>query len=264
MTSDFAIFSYPKCGRTWVRFLLAWYLKELYQLDLDVDFHSIFRLLPNNSKDPQRGVPAFAYGARDDIPKIVFSHLPVESNLPVPIIFLSRCPLDTLISEYFQKKNRQKIFAGSVSEYLRSPHGLLELCNYYNHSCASMATMGATQPENRLLLLSYEQLHADTTEALRQVLALVDVPLDEAMVQKAIEKSSIDKMRQSEIERGFPSQQARGETSDPNALRAREGKTGGYSQHLTDADVSFARQYLRSHLNDSVNEVLPSLLANVR
>ena len=46
-------------------------------LDASVDFHSLFRILPNLDDDPRRGLPAFAY-EHTAIPRIVSTHQPVD------------------------------------------------------------------------------------------------------------------------------------------------------------------------------------------
>ena len=83
------------------------------------------------------------------------------------------------------------------------------------------------------------------------------------LASRAIEQSSFDRMRQTEIQKGFPSAQARGQTDDSDAVRAREGKIGGHRQHLTPEEIRFARDYLNANLSESVRQILPGLLANI-
>src|SRR3546814_696322 len=58
---DAFLTSYPKCGRTWLRYLLSHYLAETVGLGFQPDLVSTFRILPNFDCDPVRGVPAFHF-----------------------------------------------------------------------------------------------------------------------------------------------------------------------------------------------------------
>ena len=62
MKADAFLVSYPKSGRTWFRFVLSNYFAHAFNLDTDVDLHSMFKIMPNFDGDPVRGIPAFAFG----------------------------------------------------------------------------------------------------------------------------------------------------------------------------------------------------------
>jgi len=68
--------SFPKTGRTWVRFILANYFNEKYSLGLQIDFNNMFQLFPNHGQDTQRGLPAYRYSNHDAIPLLIFDHSP--------------------------------------------------------------------------------------------------------------------------------------------------------------------------------------------
>jgi len=56
--------SYPKSGRTWLRFFLACYFQKLYKLDIDLDLKTMFSLLPNANKHYKLGKPGFNFALR--------------------------------------------------------------------------------------------------------------------------------------------------------------------------------------------------------
>ena len=51
--TDGFIASFPKSGRTWLRFILANYLNRLLSLGLELDLRSMFGLIPNDVLDPE-------------------------------------------------------------------------------------------------------------------------------------------------------------------------------------------------------------------
>jgi hypothetical protein len=55
--------SYPKSGRTWIRFALANLLTSIHHLDRSVDLGSLFELLPNmdgHEADPGKDVSVYS------------------------------------------------------------------------------------------------------------------------------------------------------------------------------------------------------------
>src|SRR3546814_14117862 len=52
---DAFLTSYPKCGRTWLRYLLSHYLAETVGLGFQPDLVSTFRILPIRSEEPRVG-----------------------------------------------------------------------------------------------------------------------------------------------------------------------------------------------------------------
>ena len=100
MLNKILVCSYPKSGRTWLRFILANYFNELFSLDLDVNMHSMFNIIPNKGINGLRGEPAYLFKDRRDIPFITFSHArKIGSNKKV--IVLLRNVYDALVSYYF-------------------------------------------------------------------------------------------------------------------------------------------------------------------
>src|SRR3546814_18975857 len=57
--ADAFLVSYPKSGRTWLRYLLSCYFAESAKLGFEPDLTSTFRILPNFDRDPVRGIDAF-------------------------------------------------------------------------------------------------------------------------------------------------------------------------------------------------------------
>ena len=80
--ADAFLISYPKSGRTWLRYLLSCYFAEVAELGFQPDLETMFRVLPNFDLDPIRGIGAFAGDVhRDNLPLVLVSHLPYKPRL---------------------------------------------------------------------------------------------------------------------------------------------------------------------------------------
>jgi hypothetical protein len=80
--ADAFIASYPKSGRTWLRFILADYLSDRFDLGLRVDLQTMFGVLPNDDLSAERGLPAFGFGDRPGMPLVGGQ----PRALPAPVV----------------------------------------------------------------------------------------------------------------------------------------------------------------------------------
>src|SRR5579859_2502518 len=93
---DFSVCSFFKCGRTYLRFILANYFNSAMGLGEDVSLRSMFSLLPNAwSRCPVRGAGAFKV-SNPKMPLVTFSHAPYMPELfpEGRFIILLRSPFD--------------------------------------------------------------------------------------------------------------------------------------------------------------------------
>jgi len=243
--------SYPKSGRSWLRFILAHYINNLYQLEMDINFNSLFQICPNNGPDPQRGLPAYRFEQQNQIPLFLFDHGQFHpSYQQAPIIFIIRGLLDTLVSKYFQDTQRIQCFRGTMSDYLCSPHGLARLISYLNNWSQNLQN-------THHIVISYELMHQNIHQLIYSVLdeMLPEKP-NETLLNQAIENSTFSKMKNIEMKSGFPNQQINIDKNNPNALRARKGKVNGYHEHLSQSDIDYVNDYSEKHLNISAKKLL--------
>lgn len=219
--------SYPKSGRTWLRFALFLYLNETRRLGLPVDFASALRLLPNFSDDPGKGISDRGAVRGEDALRIFFHHyLPIEearyrlglglAERPVRI-FLLRPPRQTLVSAYHHYRDFMRVWNGSRSEFLADDRlGAASWVRYHN----DWAPILAAEPP--ALTLSYAAMRADFTGCFRRVLAALGLPADEQAIRAAAEGASAERMRALEDRLGgFPGRSAGAVPDDPDARRIR-------------------------------------------
>lgn len=235
--------SYPKCGRSWLRFIIANYLNLRYRLGLKIDFHSIFRLLPNDWNDPLKGFGAYRYAEDQRFPMLLASHSACRAGWPGNdrVIVLLRSIPDVVVSDYFHTSRLLKIYSGPLKDFLRDRRGGLHRYLRYLNSWADFIRTG--QPH----LVRYENLHAQTTDVMAGVLAFLSIPLDLPLLEEAINRSTFEVMLEIEGQKGIAGHQY--EFEDPEVRRVRKGQVNGYRQYLDEEDMdhikAICRQYPR-------------------
>ena len=240
------LLSYPKCGRTWLHFMLGHYA-------LAGRSGNPLALPQITLRDPT--LPNVAV-LHDDFPHLK-PHDDLETDKTIyrerKVVLLVRDPRDVLVSNYFQftrrgdrELARDSAFTGSLSEFIRHPiGGLRSIVAFYNIWARNR------QVPKRFLLLTYEALHRDTPRALKIVLDFLDFPeRGPAALADAIEAGGFENMQRLEREAALQSPALGSKiANDPEALKARRGKVGGYRDYLSDEDIGYINAYLGQHLD---------------
>jgi alcohol sulfotransferase len=241
--------SYPKSGRTWLRFILANYLNTVFDIGLKIDFHSLFALLPNDGYDSQRGLRAYGYFDQDDIPIIVSTHANYSPEFTgCKIIFLIRGIYDVLVSNYFHQAQQLKDYQGNLSNFVRDEKvGLAHLIRYLNSWTENIS-------QHPSLVLTYEDMQEDTLSVLKELPAFLGLPLEREALKQSIKNSSFKRMQNIERTQGIPGH--RYNTHNPKARRVREGKVGGYSKYLNPSDVEYIKAKCEAELTSSSVQIL--------
>ncbi len=251
--ADAFLISYPKCGRTWLRLLLGKILESHFNIK-DRDPFELPRLVENIEGAPHIEVSHDDYPHWKPFDKIVTQKKAYQNNR---VIFLARDPRDVMVSYYYQYTRRHDKhyaedhdFNGSISEFIRHPIGGLEsLVRFYN-----------VWAENRtkvkdFLLIRYEDLHSDPGDILRKILSFINLQqVSQETVDSAIEFCRFENMRKIEIEDLSDSDRlVNTDKDDPNALKTREGKVGGYVNHLSEEDIAYINHKIAQDLDPFYN-----------
>jgi Sulfotransferase domain len=229
---DAFLVSYPKSGRTWLRFLLSCYFARVAGLDFEPDLHSTFRVHPNFDRDAERGLPVFVGRERDvKMPLLAVSHRQYDARFfgGTPTIILVRDPRDVCVSAYFHETKHKHRFAGSVAEFIEDEtYGIPAIVRYHNGWAQGLAAAPS-------LVISYEEMSSNSEATVRRILEFLGQPVDEAALAEAVEKARFSKMQKTEKKTGIPGHDY--DRSDEDSLRVRKGKVGGYSDTLSDAEA---------------------------
>lgn len=243
-TADAFLASYPKSGRTWLRFILSNYFDRAEKLGANVNLHTMFSVLPNYALDNERGMGAFRFAnERPNLPLILVSHFPYRGFFfhSKRIIFMIRDPRDVMVSAYFHATRHKHRFSGDMTEFIADPdQGVSDLVRYLNGWARGLR-------KHPHLIVSYEKLQADTESRTADVLRFLNRTIDRDALRDAIAASRFEAMRDREKIEGIPDHEYN--RDDVESLRMRRGKAGGFTDYLTPAHVSFIETTLSRQLS---------------
>lgn len=242
--ADAFLVSYPKSGRTWLRYLLSCYFAETARLGFEPDLTTTFRVLPNFDRDPVRGIDAFAGRSGEaELPLVLVSHLPYRERLFLnrPVLFLVRDPRDVIVSAYFHATRHKKTFTGDMGAFLDEPkYGLAALTGYLNGWAEGLAG-------RRHHLISYERMLAQPIPTVTGILSFLGVKAEPHILAHAVAAAQFDRMRDKERDGGIPGHDY--DRNDEQSMRMRSGKAGGFGQWLSPDQAELVLRRCRTDLS---------------
>lgn len=244
----YSICSFQKSGRTWLRFFLANYINIHYKLDMVVDVRSVIDIIPAYTYNKLIHYFNEIERIDSDIPLILVSHSAYKKYLffKTPIIFIIRSVYDVIVSYYFHKSKHRSSFNGDISSFIKSEiYGVRHIVKYMNSWSKYLVNSGS-------LVVSYEDMQRDTNKTFVNIISFLNIDIDETALNLAIEQSSFDNMKRSEIDMGMQGHIY--SVLDKNSRRMRSGIIGDYINHLDSEDIEYIRNYCDKYLNkDSKN-----------
>jgi hypothetical protein len=242
MQADAYFISFPKSGRTWVRFFYFSYLAKLagrkFSLD-PADFPGYPRLFFTHDRWEHRRTRGWWKFIRG-------KHLvPPAGRRKKRIVLLARDPRDVVVSLYFHLVKRPHDYQWkleSVSEIMRNPEfGIAQVVELLNGWLAEWHGRPGFK------LMRYEDCQADAAREFRGLLGFLGlVPVDEAAFAQALEFSRFENMQAAEMSGKFqhPALVA-GDRNDRESFKVRRGKVGGFRDYLNADDLAFASEQMK-------------------
>lgn len=240
-TADTFLISFPKCGRTWLRLMIAQAIQLHHGVRAD-DPLEIHRLA-----DAAPGAPRILVWHEDN--PHTKAAVAIESDKrryrDKRIIFLVRDPRDVLVSLYFHMSRRAGHDLGTLSDYLRRDVGsTASLIRYYNIWADQHRVAGD------FLCVRYEDLRADPKARLSRVLEFLGSPVSDAALREAVESTEFSKMRKMEAEGAVTSDRlAPADPRDTESFKTRKGKVGGFTEYLDEADIAYLNDWIDRKLS---------------
>lgn len=239
------LLSYPKCGATWLRFLLSRYFVKHFDL-ADEWTVETEKLAPAHPEVPRvrwhhdDGAILLENGTRPD-PRALFRYGGRWRYRHAHVALLVRDPRDVVVSYYHQvtkRSERPMHFEGGLSAFVRDPlHGFERVVRYYR------LWAGAHFIPRRFLLVRYEGLVHGGPGALGEVVRFfgIEEPRGEAL-EAAWMEGAAGNMRQ--LERAGAVHGMRGFGDDPDALKVRKARIGAWREELPPEDVAYCNERL--------------------
>lgn len=245
-TIDAFLISYPKCGRTWLRLMLARYLLGDREAGDPLDLQAVTRAEPAlatvavSHDDYPHWKPADRVGRN----KMAYSGKKV--------LFLARDPRDAIVSNYFEDRHRTGTFFGSgdsenISKFIRRKvGGISNIVAFYNSWSEN------TKTPVDFKVVTYEDMHAQPEATIRECALFFGWPiLDDARIREVANECRFEKMRTLEEQGKLgPVDIDFAAAKEAEAYKVRRGEVGGYTRYLTRADIDYVEDYLDGNLSD--------------
>ena len=239
--ADCYLISFPKCGRTWLRALIGRSFQQHAGLGDGVALLELQRLADHHPDIPR------IRATHDDHAHTKAAHaVQVDKSAyrGAAVILLVRDPRDVIVSLFHQMRHREESVtrAGSLSEFVCQEVGGFEsLIRFYD------AWAGGIDVPARVLVVRYEDLHADPHEELRRVLTFVGLAVDPAVIHEAVAYGSFENMRRLEETDELGSWRLRPvRRGDFDTYKTRKGRVGSYREELSPEDIHRLENAMRA------------------
>lgn len=228
--------SYPKSGRTWLRFMVNCYLCRVFDLDCANVFDAEKRL-----KQVHPIEWTHLTGA-------MIAKLPYWAMGPwrldpaarrVPWLVLTRNFQATLQSAYFQARDRIKVFHGSPSAFLRDPrYGVIKLVSFYNQFEQLRPKLADCT------LFSYETMLREPKTQLEQVVLKLGLSVHNDLLDEVVEASSFENMKRLSVTPAYAGSVIA--PTDPNNPETFKVRSGGRDkkQLFTEDDLAYLERVI--------------------
>lgn len=249
--AELVIVSYGNSGRTWLRVMLT----HAYEIAFDLGEGSM--AAHRRLRDIDSRVPRILFTHDNYIADYSRAGASKRDFAAHRVVFLVRDPMDVIVSQYFQWKHRMRPEKKWLNRY--PPHGQdISLFDFATREesglpriVAFMNAWAAAAPRlQNLLLVRYEDLRKEPEHEFARVLEFAGSPEALRAVGRAVELSSMERLRQRERKGDLrPSRDHEIDVRVPNALKARRGKVGGYRDDFSTAEAAQLERFVEERLD---------------
>ena len=247
---DVFLTSYPRSGNTWTRFLLG----NLVYQDDPMTFLNLERRIPDMYVHSDREMRNLKR------PRIIKSHECFDPRYQ-KILYVVRDPRDVAISNYHWEMKKGSFsdrfpIAEFIPKWMES-HYWPRLGCWGDHMTSWLATR---EGHPHFIIIRYEDLQANPTRELARAARLLEIDPTPEVLDRAVELSSADRMRQMEQNQGRKWVQTRYTRQDKPFVR--KGSAGSWKSVLGAESVALieaAWGHLMIRLGYEVNAPLSSV-----
>jgi hypothetical protein len=239
--ADWVLISWGKSGRTWFRVMLS----HFYQTRFGLPEHELLGFDNLYRKNPS-------------IPRVLFTHNNYMRDYlrdwdtlnhfrGKKLVLLARDPRDVAVSQFFQWKYRMRPIKKLLNEYpahgedisildfvMDAKAGIPRIVDYFNGWAVGLREL------EDILLIRYEDMRADPTKVMRQVLEFLGTPGTDDEIRHAVDFAAYENMKKMEQKNFFRSSGIRvkpGDPSNPQSFKVRRAKVRGYRDYFEDDQI---------------------------
>jgi hypothetical protein len=224
------VVSYPRSGRTWLRFLFHDLMRQLEIADKYcalVTFKHDGAMIWRDPKEryrPEKG----AYKKRD-------------------VLLMVRNPRAVMVSLYYFLARRKCIpwvQNLSLSKFVRHELGLAFLVRFMN----DWARNGGQAKS--LTVFAYEDMRSEPAKHLDLLVKWIGLQnVTPEMIQKALDRCSIDRMREVDAKEWLPEEEGAKRYTLGETSMVREARVGGFRHHFSEEDLQWMDRYIDKNLS---------------
>lgn len=239
ISSDYVIVSFQKCGKTWLRMMLARAISLKYnikKIKLDLQLMTLF-----HPKAPN--ILISHAGSTKDNNKVDFVRLFKKKK----IVFLMRDPRDIVVSLFHGSRTRDKVYSGNdMSTFIHDKNsGFEKIINFMNLWAKEIKK----RPKD-FIIVKYEDMKKDAKKQLRRIFDFFKIKMPDEIIEEAVNYGSFDNMRKMEMANKVNDYRMKsGNKNDPNSFRTRKGKVGGFKEEVTKEDVNYMNKEMKERLD---------------
>ena len=229
--SDFIFLSFPKSGRTWIRYFIAKYIELEFQKEFTLEIEEINNIpriiFSHNYFDTKQDI--------EEEPEIILQNLLKQKE----IFIVVRDPRDVAVSYYHQKVNREeRLKKMDINEFVFSPiYGIERQAKFV------LKLLDLSKEHARSKLVVYENLLRQPETYFYRIIYEIFKEVNNTNFYRALNESTFEKMKEYEL---TISKQGVGDFSrigkknwngDNNSLKVRRGKLNSYLSELTPESI---------------------------
>lgn len=191
---DIFVASYPKCGTTWLQYIVYLLLHDGRPLAAEQKMTDVF---PHLEEVGRGGVAALPR------PRLIKTHLPFAMTPGHPrarYIYVARNPFDCAVSFFHHTRGFPKHYDfsdGTFDDFFECfLSGEVDFGDYFDH----LMSWYAHKDDRNILFLTYEALKTDTRGAILGVAEFLEINVieDDEIVERVLRHSSFESMRQNQ------------------------------------------------------------------
>lgn len=242
--------SFPRSGRTWVRFMLASVYSEKAGCDRKV-------FLQSRARFEAPGYPTIKWRHCHRFLDYCTTHVfPADHYRDSDVLFIARDPRDVLVSHFYHKKWDQQKWGGDLDHFVhyscraanpvrgQANAGLEMMVRYLNDWVSHAPSFKSFS------MVHYEDLVADTKSQLSGLLEKIGVQVERDVIERAVRFAQFENMHQ--LEKATPEEYfLLNGGENPSQFKVRSGKVGSHREELSAATLDYVNLYLDQHLHDA-------------
>lgn len=247
--SDYALISFPKSGRTWVRAMLS----RLYHVRFGTPGNLLIRLDNLHKLDSRIPVIFFTHDG-DKLASVNELNPDKSAYLKKNIVVLVRHPGDVIVSLYYHQKHRRAHRRDNIARDMdvysfatRPGRGVHTAIAFMNHWVA----FAKNNPQ--VLIVRYEDLLEEPVVWLKRLTDHFGGNFTIEELQDAVDFGKFENLKRLEKERYFTDTHLQASNNmDPQSFKVRSGKIGDYKQQFTEAQVKEIDEMIVRSLDPSL------------